>query len=251
MILAGQAIQNPGKSFAIAMGICCGVFTLLLVALMHEIGMSPAPVLLAVASAALLVLAFRHPLACTGGFLAFMPFFPVTFLIAEFFGPPFLGKLEGVDRAVLLLLVCFLWHRNGIKLARPDWFLLFAFGLAVLRIPLDGSPLQVASDFGFVIAYVAGRVAGLTVEQETRWAKRAIWIVAIVSVLGLAEVLLIGPGPRTLLYLKTAEAATDNGLALNASFRAVGFDGLRLSGTMFGPLQFGPLCMVALIIWWV
>ena len=35
------------------------------------------------------------------------------------------------------------------------------------------------------------------------------------------------------------------------SYHVQGFAGLRESSTMFGPLQFGALCMVALVIWWV
>jgi hypothetical protein len=208
------------------------------------------PAVVAVGAATLLWLAYRHAVGCLGAFLALMPLFTVAFLLAKFFGPPFIARLEGCDRAVILLVTFILWWRNGITLATPDWLLLICFGMAALRLPFDGSLIGLASDFGFVIAYAAGRVAGLTVHQEQIWAKRAVWIAAAVSALGLGEVFILGEGPRTMLYLSVADAATQ-GEALDGSFRAIGFTGLRVSGTMFGPLQFAPLCMAALIFWWV
>ncbi|MGA2847832.1 MAG: O-antigen ligase family protein [Terracidiphilus sp.] len=250
MNVAAQAIQRPGKTLAVGLGLCATAFVLLLSALLYELGMSPAPILLAVAGAALLAVAFRYPLACTGAFLAFMPVYPLTFLIAKFFAPSAIGHLEGIDRVVLLLLTCILWWRNGVKLIAPDWFLIAAVGITILRLPLDGSMLQTASDFGFIIAYAAGRVAGMTSDRESIWAKRAVWIFAAVSVLGLTEVFGFGEAPRTLLYLSVAESSTVNGVALGPPFHAGGFAGLRESSTMLGPLHFGPMCMVALIIWW-
>jgi O-antigen ligase len=66
----------------------------------------------------------------------------------------------------------------------------------------------------------------------------------------MVEVFLIGEGPRTALYLSVANGGTD-GRALDAAFHGQGYSGLRESSTMFGPLQFAPLCMTGLIIWWV
>jgi hypothetical protein len=249
MIFAGQPDKERRPTFALA--VCGAASTLLFAALLYELGISPMPILLATGGAALLVVAFRHPLGSMGAFLAIMPFFTIAFLLVKFFGPSYVGKLEGIDRAVLLMLTCILWWRNGIKLILPDWFLIIGFGIALIRLPLDGTVLGLASDFGFVIAYAAGRVACLTQEQQASWARRAVRIVAVVSLLGLAEVFVLGPGPRTMLYLAVSEVATEGGTALNGSFRAVGFTGMRVSGTMYGPLQFGPLCMATLIIWWV
>ena len=101
-----------------------------------------------------------------------------------------------------------------------------------------------------MIAYAAGRVTVLSSEREKAWAKRAVWIVAVISVLGLVEVLYIGEAPRTVLYLAVANGGTA-GQSLDAAFHADQYTGLRESATMFGPLQFAPLCMTALILWWV
>src|SRR5258705_8602121 len=123
-----------------------------------------------------------------------MPLYPMTFLLAKFFGPAYIASFEGCDRAVILLLTCVLWWRNGIKLRAPDWFLLACFGLAMIRLGFDGKLLPLLSDFNLMIAYAAGRVAVLTANQEQSWARRAVWIVAILAMLGLIEVFIFGEG---------------------------------------------------------
>jgi len=104
-------------------------------------------------------------------------------------------------------------------------------------------------DFAFIISYFVGRVTVLSTKQEQLWARCAVWIVGILSVLGLAEVFIFGEGPRTLLYL-AIDSETEGG-QLTASFHATGFTGLREAATMVGPNGFGALCMVALVLWWV
>jgi hypothetical protein len=110
--------------------------------------------------------------------------------------------------------------------------------------------LALLTDFNFMVAYAAGRVTALSPEQEKSWANRGVWIIAVLSVIGLVEVLFVGEGPRTVLYLAVANGGT-SGLHLDAAFHADQYFGLRESSTMFGPLQFAPLCMAALVIWWV
>lgn len=245
-----QCARKTANPFASALGLSSLAWILLLAGWLRVFGVSLIPAALAFGAAALVWVAFRHPVASLGSVLAWMPVHPLAFLVATFFGPSYLGRFEGCDRAALLLLALILWRRNGVKLVAPDWFLLACFGLALLRLVFGGTLLALLSDFNFVIVYAAGRVAGLTRSQEGRWAKRAVWIVAVLSVLGMGEVFLLGEGPRTVLYLSVAEGATDEG-ALNAAFHADGFTGLRESATMFGPLQFAPLCMAALVLWWV
>src|SRR5581483_4909074 len=198
----------------------------------------------------LLWLAHRYPMTGTGAWLAFMPVFTLVFLVAKFFGPSYMQHLDGIDRVPLLLFVLILWHKNGIKLIAPDWFLIAAFFLAALHLLAGGQLIGVLSDFDFMIAYAAGRLAVLNTERELTWANRAVWIVAVLAVLGMVEIFVIGPGPRTILYLAVSPIGTYNG-ALNNSFHAQGYDFLRESSTMYGPLWFGPLCMAALVIWWV
>jgi hypothetical protein len=250
MVATSELADKTNGSFATALRRSAVVWILLFAAFLKALGVSLLPLVLVAGVAGLLVLALRHPTTGVGLLLAFMPVYTMVFLLAKFLGPPYVGSLEGCDRALLLPLVFILWWRNGIKLTTPDWFLLICFGLAALRLAISGTFIGLLTDFSFMIAYAAGRVTVLTPEQEKRWARRAVWIVAVVSVLGMTEVFGFGEGPRTILYLAVANGGTDGG-ALDAAFHAGGYSGLRESATMFGPLQFAPLCMTALIVWWV
>jgi len=220
------------------------------ISLLRVLGVSVVPFALLSTAAVLLWLAFRYPMVGLGGVLGFMPIYPLAFLLAKFFGPSYIGLLEGCDRLVMLLFTYILWRRNGIKFTVPDWLLLVCFGLALIRLAFSGTLIGLLTDFNFLIAYAAGRVTVLTAEQEKRWVRRAVWLVAVLSLLGMTEVFLIGEGPRTVLYLSAANGGTA-GQSLDAAFHADQYFGLRESATMFGPLQFAPLCMMALIVWWV
>jgi hypothetical protein len=249
MSVASQSVAKA-ENRSLPLVICGLVSILLLAGLLRAFGVSLVTPAIAAGAAALLWVAFRHPIGSLGGVLAFMPIFPLTFLIAKFFGPPSIARLEGCDRVVMLGLVLVLLWRNGIKLAAPDWFLLTCFGLATVRFAFSGTLLPMLSDFNFLIAYAAGRLISLTVDQEKLWAKRAVWIAAILAILGMVEVFVVGERPRTALYLSVADFATEDG-QIGGQYHAVGYGGLRESSTMLGPLHFAPLCMAALIVWWV
>jgi hypothetical protein len=251
MSIASQYLTKVDDRFSL-LAICGVASVLLIAALLSVLGVSLLTPVLVLGVAALLWTAFRHPTFCLGAILVFMPIDPLVIILARFFGPSFMQSeaFKACDRIVLLLLACMLWWRNGIKLKTPDWFLLGCFGLAAARLAFGGELAALLYDFDFMIAYVAGRVAILTASQQESWGRRAVWIVAILAVLGMVEVFVIGEGPRTLLYLAAAEGSTADG-ALNGTYHADGFMGLRESSTMIGPLQFGALCMVALIVWWV
>lgn len=238
------------RSSALWFGV--GLMGLTIMLLLEALGVRWIILALVLAAGALTWLAWRHPTFCLGAVLVFMSIDPLAVSLARFFGPPLLmsDAFKASDRLLLLLPTCVLWWRNGIKLKAPDLFLLACFGLAVVRLIFGGSLVPLLYDFDLIIAYLAGRVAVLTISRQTSWARRAVWIVAVLSVLGMVEVFFIGEGPRTLLYLVAQEGATESG-ALNASFHASGFQGLRESATMIGPLQFGALCMVGLILWFV
>ena len=100
-----------------------------------------------------------------------------------------------------------------------------------------------------MIAYAAGRVVPLTVNQQNVWAGRAVSIVAVIAVLGMVEVFLLGNGPRAILYSQADSRFTSDG-GLNAAFFAESSSKLRETATMISPPFFALLCMVALIIWW-
>jgi hypothetical protein len=240
-------VKNP---FASAFGISCLVLILVLAVSLHLLGVSLSIFFLLAGAAALLSIAIKYPLFGLGIVLAFMPVYPIAMLLGKFFGPSYMSRASGSDRGILLLFVFILLWRNGIRLKTPDWFLMGAFGLAVVRLVFGGTLLALLSDFNFMIAYAAGRLAALTQAQQRSWAIRAVWIAAALSIIGMIEIFYLGEGPRAALYLSVAEGGVA-GEGLNSVFHADKFAGLRESSTMFEPLSFGSLCMFALILWWV
>jgi hypothetical protein len=215
-----------------------------------SIFVSPPLVLVPLVGAVLIWAIVRYPIAALAGVLAFMPFDFIAIALGKYFGLPYMTLISACDKEVVLLLLAFLlWRRNGFKLATPDLFLLACFTLAVIRTAFGGTLVGFVTDFAFVIPYFVGRMTVLTTKQEHLWARCAVWIAGILSVLGLAEVFIFGEGPRTLLYL--AIDSETEGARLTGSFHGEGLAGLREAATMIGPNGFGALCMVALIIWWV
>jgi hypothetical protein len=211
---------------------------------------SPLAVLVPLAAVAFLWMPFHSPVSTLGVVLAFMPFDFMAIALGKFYGLPQMTLVSACDKEVILLLLTFiLWRQNGFKPTAPDWFLLASFTLAVLRTAFGGTLVGLVTDFAFIIPYFVGRVTVLTSKQEHLWARRAVWIVGILAVLGLVEVFILGEGPRTLLYLATG-SETEAG-QLTSSFHAAGLTGPREAATTGGPNGFGAFCMVALIIWWV
>ncbi|HEY4816233.1 MAG TPA: O-antigen ligase family protein [Candidatus Acidoferrum sp.] len=207
-------------------------------------------VLVPFVGAAALWLVLKFPVTVLGLVLAFMPFDFMTIALGKFFGLPHMTLVSVFDKEGLLLLVgILLWRRNGFKISTPDWFLLAFFVLALVRTFFSGTLLNLAADLGFILPYMVGRMAVLTTQQEQLGAQCAVWIIGILSVLGLAEVFIFGEGPRTLLYV-AIDSETEGG-QLTTPFHGAGLLGLREAATMVGPNGFGALCMIALIIWWV
>src|SRR5882762_5184613 len=127
-----KSIARAENPFASAFGIAGTVLFLLALTLLHVLELPLASFTLLVSAAALLWMTIRYPTTALGTVLALMSIYPLTFLLAKFFGPPYVASLEGCDRVVLLLLACILWKRNGVKLVAPDWFLLVCFVLALV-----------------------------------------------------------------------------------------------------------------------
>jgi len=242
----GQVLENPfGSAFRIS-----GLILIVLLVASACLFLPPLLVPAIFIPAACLWLIFRHPIGALGALLAFMPVDYMVIELGKFFHLPGMTVVSACTKEVPLVLLLFiLWHRNGLRLVAPDWFLLAAVMLAALRTVLNGSFVVWGTDFQFVLPYAVGRVTQLTHEQESRWAKRAVWIIAVLAVLGMSEVFIFGGGPRTMLYLAT-DSVTDNG-TLTSAFGGTDFVGLREASTMVGPSYFGALCMIALILWWL
>jgi hypothetical protein len=250
MSLGSQAVARAENPFATAFRISVIVFVLLVAVFLHVLGVPLAGFALFLLAVAVLWAAFRYPTTALGAVLALMSIYPLAFLLAKFFGPPYIALFEGCDRVALFLLACILCRRYGVKLIAPDYFLLVCFALAVVRLAFGGSPINLLADFSFMIAYAAGRVAVLTAGEQKFWARCAVWIVAVLSVLGMIEVFVFGEGPRAVLYLSVAPGFTPDG-TLDGRFFAESFAGLRESAAMVSPPFFALLCMAALVIWWV
>jgi hypothetical protein len=241
-----QLLENPSaQAFQIAAAVC-----ILALAGLLSIFVSPLMVFVPFVGGALLWLVLKFPMTLLGLVVAFMPVDFMAIALGKFFGLPHMTLVSVFDKEALLLLLAFLlWRRNGFKMAAPDWFLLAFFALALIRTFFGGTLLNLAADLGFILPYAVGRVAVLTAQQEHLWARCAVWIVGILSVLGLAEVFIFGEGPRTLLYL-AIDSETEGG-QLTTPFHGAGLLGLREAATMVGPNGFGALCMIALVLWWV
>ena len=245
-----MGVRQLENSFGTAFRNSSVVFILLLAASL-SLFVSPLLVLVTIVAGVLLWMIFRHPTTALGAVLAFMPIDFMMVAVGKFFGFPHMTLISVCSKEIpLLLIAAFLWRRNGLKSTAPDWLLLGCFSLATLRTIFDGSLLALWTDFNFLFPYFIGRVSVLGHEQEQLWARCAVWIAAILSLLGLVEVFVFGEGPRTLLYLAVDSGGTEGG-ALTASFRGEGFAGMREAATMVGPNAFGALCMIALIVWWV
>jgi hypothetical protein len=242
----GQSLENP---FASALRNSSLVLVLLL-AVSLSFFVSPLMVLVPPAAGALLWMVFRRPTLALGIVLAFLPIDFMVIAVGKFFGLPHMTVVSVCDKEVpLLLLAVILWQRNGFKPAAPDWFLLASLAIAAVHTVVDGTLVGLWIDFNFVVPYFVGRMTVLTRTQEQMWARCAVWIMGILSVLGLVEVFIIGEVPRTLLYAAIGSEGSEEGLS--ASFHATGFTALREAATTVGPNGFGVFCMIALILWWV
>jgi hypothetical protein len=242
-----QLLENP---FASAFRTSSVILALVVAASLFIFMPSLMLILFPLAGAALVWVVFRWPVSTLGAVLAFIPIDFMAIALGKFFGLPYMTLVSACDKEVPLLLIAFiLWRRNGFTFATPDWFLLACLALASVHTALDGTWVGLWTDFNFVIPYFVGRMAVLTEKQEELWARSAVWIVAVLSVLGLIEVFFLGEGPRTLLYLAIGSEADKDGLS--ASFHGSGFAGLREAATTVGPNGFGMFCMIALILWWV
>src|SRR6267142_1704419 len=241
-VVALNRTLTPSLSgFQISIAVC-----ILTLAGLVSIFVSPLMVFVPFVGAAALWLVLRFPMTLLGLVLGFMPFDFMAIALGKFVGLPHMTLVSVFDKEVMLLLVgILLWRRNGFKASTPDWFILACFVLALTRTLLGGSLANFAEELGFILPYVVGRVAILTVKQEHLWARCAVWIAAVLSIAGLAEVFIFGETPRTLLYMTLGEEQ------LPVSFHATGFTGVRESATMLGPNGFGALCMIALVLWWV
>lgn len=237
-----RLVQNP---FASGVRIS-GMFVVLMLAAFLLIFVSPVIVFGGLLGATLVWAVIFRPTSTLATLLAIMPIHFLVIALGKFYGLPNMSAVSICTKEVpFLLLMLVLWQRNGFKPTLPDWFAAAFLAIALVRSAFGGFFMGLADDVVFLIPYAIGRVTVLTEAQERLWAKCAVWIAAVLSVVGIGEMFILGEGPRKLLL---AVAFAEDDLS---GFRAGGYEGIRASSTMEGPLAFGALCMIALIIWWV
>ena len=68
--------------------------------------------------------------------------------------------------------------------------------LRAVHTVFDGTLFALWTDFNFILPYLVGRVLILSEKQELLWARCAVWIAAVLSLLGLFEVFIFGRGAK-------------------------------------------------------
>src|SRR5712692_7257010 len=111
MSTSSQSIAKTDNPFVAAFGISAILFVLLAAVFLYVLGVPLAGFALLLSAGVLLWMAFRHPTTALGAVLVLMSIYPIAFLLAKFFGPPYIALFEGCDRVVLLVLACILWWR--------------------------------------------------------------------------------------------------------------------------------------------
>lgn len=246
LFMNSQPLENSLRS---AFLISIVILTLMTAALRWIVAgpVAGAVPLLGAAAIALAWLVLNRTVPMLGIVLAIMPMHYIALALGTFYGlPHMITMATAMSEIPLLLLTFILWRRNGLRLGAPDWFLVAFFTIAVIRTAFGGGIKGFVEDFSFLIPYAAGRVTVLTGAQDRLWAKRAVWIAAVLSAVGLVEFFILGNGPRRALY---ALVFPEEGLP--DFFGASGLEGMREASIMSTPTVFAALCMVALIIWWV
>jgi hypothetical protein len=230
----------------------------LLVALatLYLLGVSPIDAAVVACGLLGLILLFRYPVTLCGLLLLSIPLNFLVVMCLKFIHSPLAVPVAGTKElgAIALILVLLVKRRGPLRLLLPDYFLLAFILLAGLRQLLGGTvgPVRedmggtvfnaLRSDFDWVLTYVLGRLLLLDERRMDRWSRAALWLVSLLAIGSAYETFILGPLPRQLLYIAVVDSY------LSTSFTATGYGLVRASATMVGPLEFGALCMVALII---
>jgi hypothetical protein len=216
--------------FLALIGVC-----VILGALLLSQYVSPIRVFGALGLAGVLGCAWFRSEFTTGLVLCALPFLPFPTIAAQVAGVPYIHAISATKE--VLLVICAIRMRKNMTWHRRDLLLLGTLVFAAVAYFFHPNAWGLKDDFGFVLAYVAAK--GLRIDAR-KWAKRAIWIVAVVAVIGVVEFAIIGPEPRLLLL-----GASDSS-QLEPSYRAEDFSGVRASSTLSGPLGFAALCAASL-----
>lgn len=184
--------------------------------------------------------------ASTGVFLLLIPCQWLVIALLQFWGVAQYKQISETKEAILIAaIVWFFYHAPRLRFTAPDIIL----GATLLFVAFEQlfytDPKGLRDDWEWALPYVLGRLLTLSPATQARWAKCAVWMCAVLAIIGAWEVEFLGSAPR-LLLLRVSEGDTQ----LPVAFLANGYAGFRAASTMASPLAFSALCMVALVLWW-
>lgn len=182
----------------------------------------------------------------TGIFLLLIPLQWLVIALLQVSGVSQYELISAMKEVVLVATVIwFAYRAPGVRLTLPDIILGAMLMLVVIEQLFYTDIKAMRDDWEWALPYMLGRVLPLDAAMQAKWAKCAVWMCAVLSIVGGAEVLFLGPGFRLFLL-----SVVEGDLTLPPPFLADGYSGLRAASTMVSPLSFSALCMIALVLWW-
>jgi hypothetical protein len=224
------------------------------------LGLPPAAIALSLGGALTVAggmfLVWQYPVKVCGLLLLTVPLNFLVVACLKFIQSPLATPIAATKEggATALILVFLLKRRRPFRLLLPDYCLLILLAFVCIRQVLGGTIGPVSyymggtvfnalrMDFDWVLLYVVGRLLLLDEQTMDRWSRSAIWLVSLLTLGSAYEIFILGPEPRQLLY-----ASTFADQPFPTSYVALGYGYIRASATLVGPLEFGILCMVALV----
>jgi len=195
------------------------------------------------------VVAFGWYIGATNSIGIFLLLIPLQWLVIallQFNGVAEYKLISALKELFLVGAILWALHRSSrLQLTLPDILLGAALLVVFFEQLFHTDMLGLRDDWEWVLPYALGRLLILTPAVQARWAKCAVWMCAVLAVIGIWEVQFLGSAPR-LLLLNASQGDT----RLPSAFLATGYAGFRAASTMVSPLSFSALCVVALVLWW-
>jgi hypothetical protein len=195
------------------------------------------------------LIAFAWYIGATNSIGIFLLLIPLQWLVIallQFNGVAEYKLISALKELFLVGAILWALHRSSrLQLTLPDILLGAALLVVFFEQLFHTDMLGLRDDWEWVLPYALGRLLILTPAVQARWAKCAVWMCAVLAVIGIWEVQFLGSAPR-LLLLNASQGDT----RLPSAFLATGYAGFRAASTMVSPLSFSALCVVALVLWW-
>lgn len=220
--------------------LCCVTGMLLQLFMPVQVILPPAIGLL------LLVTAWRFPKQSLLILLLVLLFQPVALLVMKFLQMPdsWVAAVSALKELAMAVVFFSLLRNKKPRLILPD-FLLLGLLLIALVLALFGESssavMGLKDDFGFILAYGAGRVLITNEMQQLFCVRVALAVIALIAILGILEFAFVGPAPRMFLTGLTSKEQ------LSPTFSAELLERFRAASTLTSPIEFGHICTIALL----